>query len=99
MRFYALHRREDIFGDDAYRFRPDRREILRPVPWSYVTFGGGPRVCPGQQLALTEVAYAIVKILQSFPVIENRDPVLEFVEVYKITTTSRNGAKVGFPTP
>ena len=99
MNFYALHRRKDIFGDDANLFRPDRWKTLRPVPWSYVTFGGGPRVCPGQQLALTEVAYAIVKIVQSFPVIENRDPVEEFVEVYKITTTSRNGAKVGFPTP
>lgn len=97
MSFYALHRREDVFGDDANSFRPDRWKTLRPVPWSYVTFGGGPRVCPGQQLALTEVAYTIVKILQSFPVIENRDPVAEFVEVYKITTSSKNGAKVGFP--
>lgn len=97
--FYALHRRQDIFGDDAYCFRPDRWETLRPVPWSYVTFGRGPRVCPGQQLALTEVAYAIVKIVQSFPVIENRDPVREFMEIYEMTTTSRNGAKVGFPPP
>lgn len=96
--FYALHRRQDLFGDDANVFRPDRWKTLRPVPWSYLTFGGGPRVCPGQQLALTEIGYTIVKILQSFPVIENRDPVKQFVEVYRITTASRNGAKVGFPT-
>lgn len=98
MSFYALHRRQDLFGDDANVFRPDRWKTLRPVPWSYLAFGGGPRVCPGQQLALMEVGYTIVKILQHFPVIENRDPVNQFVEVYKITTTSRNGAKVGFPT-
>ena len=99
MSFYALHRRQDLFGDDANVFRPDRWKTLRPVPWSYLAFGGGPRVCPGQQLALTEIGYTIVKILQSFPVIENRDPVEQFVEVYRITTGSRNGAKVGFPTP
>ena len=99
MSFYALHRRQDLFGDDADVFRPDRWKTLRPVPWSYLTFGGGPRVCPSQQLALTEVGYTIVKILQRFPVIENRDPGNQFLEVYKITTTSRNGAKVGFPAP
>ena len=76
--------------------RTDRNgwESLRPPPWSYLKFGGGPRVCPGQNLALTEVAYAIVKIVQAFKSIENRDPVLDFVEVYKITIDSGNGAKV-----
>ncbi len=93
--FYALHRRQDLFGNDANVFRPERWENLRPGHWSYLPFGGGPRVCPGQQLALTEVGYTVVKILQTFQKIENRDPVLEFVEDYKITTDSRNGAKVG----
>ena len=92
--FYALHRRQDLFGEDATAYRPERWESLRPPPWSYLTFGGGPRVCPGQNLALTEVAYTIVKIVQAFKSIENRDTVLEFVEVYKITTDSGNGAKV-----
>ena len=92
--FYALHRRTDLFGEDANLFRPERWASLRPAHWSYVTFGGGPRVCPGQQLALTEVGYTIVKMLKAFERIENRDPVEEFVEVYKITTDSKNGTKV-----
>lgn len=92
--FYALHRRPDLFGEDAHLFRPERWATLRPAPWSYVTFGGGPRVCPGQQLALTEVGYTTVKILKAFESIQNRDPVEEFVEVYKITTDSKNGARV-----
>ena len=92
--FYALHRRHDLFGEDATVFRPERWESLQPPHWGYLTFGGGPRVCPGQNLALIEVAYTIVKVLQTFKTIENRDPVLEFVEVYKITTDSGNGAKV-----
>ena len=92
--FYALHRRQDLFGSDANMFRPERWESLHLPPWCYLPFGGGPRVCPGQNLALIEVAYTIVKILQIFKSIENRDPVFEFVEVYKITTDSGNGAKV-----
>lgn len=92
--FYALHKRQDLFGEDAAVFRPERWESLRPPPWAYLTFGGGPRVCPGQNLALTEVAFTIVRILQAYKTIENRDPVLDFVEVYKITTDSANGAKV-----
>ncbi|MCJ1311316.1 hypothetical protein MMC25_004987 [Agyrium rufum] len=96
--FYALHQRKDIYGEDADLFRPERWETLRPPPWTYMPFGGGLRVCPGQQLALTEIAYTIVRIVQTFPRIENRDPVLEFVEQYRIGTESKNGAKVSFST-
>ena len=92
---YDLHRRTDFFGHDSHLFRPERWETLRPIHWSYLPFGGGPRVCPGQNLALTEVGYTIVKLLEVFKTIENRDPIEEFVEVYKITTNSKNGAKVG----
>lgn len=92
--FYALHRRRDLFGEDASHFRPERWEGLRPKPWTYQTFGGGPRHCPGQQLALMEVAFTTAKIVKHFKSIENRDPVLEYLEDYRITTQSRNGAKV-----
>lgn len=92
--FYALHRLKHIFGADAHLFRPERWETLRPTHWSYLPFGGGPRVCIGQQLALTEVGYTIARIVQHFGRIENADPVLEFVEQWKLTTDSKNGAKV-----
>lgn len=55
-----------------------------------------PTGLPRQNLALTEVAYTTVKVLQAFKTIENRDPVFEFMEVYKLTTDSKNGAKVAF---
>ncbi len=92
--FYALHRLPNIYGPDAHIFRPERWQTLRPAHWSYMPFGGGPRVCIGQQLALTEVGYAIARIVGHFPRIENADPVLEFVEQWKLTTDSKNGAKV-----
>jgi cytochrome P450 len=91
---YALHRRKDLFGDDADVFRPERWDGLRPPHWGYLPFGGGPRVCPAQQLALTEMAYTLVRLLREFRAVENRDPVWEYVEVWKMTTESGNGAKV-----
>ena len=92
--FYALHRRKDIYGEDADHFKPERWASWHPPHWAYLPFGGGPRVCPGQQLGVTQVSYTVVRFLQVFRGIENRDPVTEFVERYKITTESRNGAKV-----
>lgn len=38
--FYALHKRQDLFGEDATAYRPERWECLRPPPWSYLTLGG-----------------------------------------------------------
>ncbi|KAL3463005.1 n-alkane-inducible cytochrome P450 [Aspergillus heterothallicus] len=64
---YALHRRTDIYGADADEFRPERwmDGKLRPR-WGYLPFNGGPRICIGQQYALTEVAYVLVRMVQEF---------------------------------
>lgn len=70
---YAMHRRKDIFGEDADEFNPDRWETIRPG-WAYLPFNGGPRVCPGQQYALTVVSYTVVRLLQTFEEIEDREP-------------------------
>lgn len=46
---YAMHRREDMWGDDAEEFKPERWENNpRRGGWAYVPFGGGPRVCIGR---------------------------------------------------
>ncbi|KAL2839082.1 n-alkane-inducible cytochrome P450 [Aspergillus pseudoustus] len=64
---YALHRRRDIYGADAHEFHPERWMTgkLRPR-WAYLPFNGGPRVCIGQQYALTEVGYVLVRMVQEF---------------------------------
>lgn len=69
---YAMHRRKDIYGDDAEKFRPERWEgdALKSVGYGYLPFNGGPRVCLGQDFAVMEAAYAIVRILQCFPRVE-----------------------------
>lgn len=92
--FYTLHRRQDLFGKDADQFRPERWGKLRPQAWSYLPFSGGPRLCVGQQLALTECGYTVARIAQRFRAIENADPFKEYAEDWKLTTRSKNGAKV-----
>ncbi|KAJ0426292.1 n-alkane-inducible cytochrome P450 [Aspergillus carlsbadensis] len=64
---YALHRRTDIYGADAHEFRPERwmDGTLRPK-WGYLPFNGGPRICIGQQYALTEVGYVLVRMVQEY---------------------------------
>jgi len=45
---YQLHRRIDLWGDDAAIFRPERWDGLRPG-WAFIPFGGGPRKCIGSK--------------------------------------------------
>lgn len=92
--FFALHRRREIYGDDAAAFRPERWATLQVGSWDFLPFGGGPRVCPAQQMALMQVRFTVARIVRKFEGVENRDPVLEFVEQYRITSDSKNGCKI-----
>ncbi|KAH7176635.1 cytochrome P450 [Dactylonectria macrodidyma] len=69
---HSLHRRKDIFGDDADDFRPERWEKLRTT-WEYLPFSGGPRICIGQQFALTQMSYLVTRLLQAFEGVEAAD--------------------------
>lgn len=67
-----MHHRTDIWGDDADEFKPSRWEG-RKNGWEYLPFNGGPRICLGQQFALTEAGYVLVRLVQKFQVLENAD--------------------------
>ncbi|GME32296.1 hypothetical protein N7482_004251 [Neofusicoccum parvum] len=69
---HVLHRRHDLWGPDADEFIPERWEKRRPG-WTYAPFNGGPRICIGQQFALTEAGYVIARMLQRFDIIEGFD--------------------------
>ncbi|RDW67220.1 cytochrome P450 [Aspergillus mulundensis] len=71
---YAMHRRKDLWGPDADSFRPERWEENAKRGWEYLPFNGGPRICLGQQYALTEASYTIVRLMQRFSKIENGEP-------------------------
>lgn len=66
---HVMHRRKDLWGPDAEEFRPERFQGRKPG-WEFLPFNGGPRICIGQQFALTEASYVVVRLLQRFDAIE-----------------------------
>ncbi|KAF2724376.1 putative P450 monooxygenase [Polychaeton citri CBS 116435] len=75
-----LHRRADIYPPtsetfpDPDTFVPERWDHWTPKSWTYIPFNGGPRICIGQQFALAEMAYTVVRIFQTFQRLECRTP-------------------------
>ena len=58
---YSLHRRADLYGDDAEDFRPERwdedlglyrDEVTKN--WGYLPFNGGPRICLGSKILFVQ---------------------------------------------
>lgn len=92
---YALHRRKEIYGPNANEFRPERwlDPHFRPG-WAYIPFNGGPRVCIGQQFALTEAGYTIVRLVQTFGAVEKRDE-MPYRECLRVSLSVFGGVKVG----
>lgn len=66
---YTMHRDPAVFGADADVFRPERwlEPGFRPG-WAYIPFSGGPRVCIGQNFALTEAMFVVVRLVQGFEI-------------------------------
>jgi len=73
-----MQRRVDLYPAPSAEFpppaafAPDRWNTWTPKSWSYVPFNGGPRICIGQQFALTEMGYTLVRLFQRFETVENR---------------------------
>ncbi|ESZ90276.1 hypothetical protein SBOR_9345 [Sclerotinia borealis F-4128] len=89
---YSIHRRKDIFGEDVETFRPERWDHIQPK-WEFLPFNGGPRICLGQQFAPTEASFVIVRMLQEFEKIEQRDE-RPWMEAYTLVVCSYNGTRV-----
>jgi len=66
---YAMHRQPSLWGPDCEQFKPERWNT-RKTGFEYLPFNGGPRICLGQQFALTEAGYIIVRMLQRFDKID-----------------------------
>ncbi|POR31627.1 Cytochrome P450 52A1 [Tolypocladium paradoxum] len=55
----------DVFADPAV-FSPERWAHWHPRPHEYIPFNAGPRICIGQQFALAEMGYVLVRMFQRF---------------------------------
>ena len=93
--FYALHRQTDLYGENVEEFDPDRWESIQPSPWHFMSFGGGQRACLGQQKALEEASYFMIRLAQMFRKIESRDD-REWAGDQKLTAKNVHGCKVAF---
>ncbi|KAL7813666.1 cytochrome P450 [Trichoderma aethiopicum] len=91
---FGLHRRRDVYGPDVEEFRPSRWETLR-LSWEFLPFNGGPRICIGQQFALIEASYVLIRFLQHFESLESKDE-RPWEEKIALTVSNRNGVRVSF---
>jgi len=64
---------KDVWGADAYEFRPERwlemneeTEVNVGVYGNLSTFGGGPRSCIGWRFAVTEIHTFLVSLIRQF---------------------------------
>ncbi|PYH28783.1 cytochrome P450 [Aspergillus neoniger CBS 115656] len=71
---WCLHRRPDIWGADAERFRPERWEEYNPPAWDFVPFNGGPRACLGQQFAIILISQQVFRLVQHLDSVESAQP-------------------------
>ncbi|WP_086596292.1 cytochrome P450 [Hymenobacter crusticola] len=57
--------------EDAEAFRPERfapEQMKQQPPYAYIPFGGGPRLCIGNQFALTEMQLVLLEMLRRFDI-------------------------------
>ncbi|RYC64347.1 hypothetical protein CHU98_g1875 [Xylaria longipes] len=76
----SMQRRDDLYPpvsdqfEDPALFSPERWQHWIPKAWHYVPFSGGPRICIGQNFAMTEMAF-VGKFSQHpplFPILTSR---------------------------
>lgn len=61
----ATHMDPKVFPD-AKNFDTSRFEGAGPTPFSYIPFGGGPRMCLGKEFARLEILVFIHNVVKDF---------------------------------
>ncbi|KAF2019217.1 cytochrome P450 52A12, partial [Aaosphaeria arxii CBS 175.79] len=84
---WLMQRQPEFWGPDADAFRPERWQN-RKHGFEYLPFNGGPRICLGQQNALTKTSYAVVRLLQRFDKLDRPSAKLEPIK-WSVSLTGR----------
>ncbi|WOL07457.1 alkane hydroxylase MAH1-like [Canna indica] len=69
--FFSMARMEELWGKDCREFKPerwitDRGEIKNEPAYKFFSFGSGPSMCLGRELAFTKLKTVISALLRSF---------------------------------
>lgn len=66
---YTLHRRKDIWGENADEFNPDNflpENEEKRSRYSYIPFSFGPRNCIGAKYAMTNIRIILARLLMHY---------------------------------
>ncbi|KAI4860878.1 cytochrome P450 [Hypoxylon rubiginosum] len=70
---WVLHRNKDVFGEDAYSFRPERwieneEQKVKEMRRNLFAFGHGPRSCIGKNISILEMWKVIFELYRHFDI-------------------------------